>query len=196
MLTSIWTSQRDTSVSDEMKPNIWDTHQDRGMFSFLSFATYRMFNLKCSPNYHTRTNDETNYYITFLQPYSVVTGNELFEIGTVLSVILLVRWALVTDGHFYVSNFVPIELSVLFYHSVLLVRIRFRCEVMFEKEHKFCSWVRRVCVCAAGVSNEVAVRVTFTRVSRGRLGQCITRKWTCFWFDFYTVVRYCYWVAF
>jgi hypothetical protein len=47
--------------------------------------------------------------------------------------------------------------------------------------------------CASGLSSDLATRVTLTRVSRGRLGESITRGWTCFWFHFCTIVRDCFW---
>jgi hypothetical protein len=50
--------------------------------------------------------------------------------------------------------------------------------------------------CATGVSSGLATRATLTRVSHGRLGEPITRGWTCFWFNFCTVVRNCCWVTF
>jgi hypothetical protein len=50
--------------------------------------------------------------------------------------------------------------------------------------------------CATGVSSGLATRVTLTRMSRGRLGESITRRWTCFWFPFCIIVRDCCSVAF
>jgi hypothetical protein len=47
-----------------------------------------------------------------------------------------------------------------------------------------------------GVSSGLATRMTLTRVSRGRLGESVTRGRSCFWFHFCAVVRDCCWVAF
>jgi hypothetical protein len=70
---------------------------------------------------------------------------------------------------------------------------RFRCEVTFENEHSFCSWIHHVRTCTAFVplawAAALVTRVTLTRVSRGRLGENVTQGWTCFWFHFCTVVR-------
>jgi hypothetical protein len=49
--------------------------------------------------------------------------------------------------------------------------------------------------CATGVSSGLATRVTSNRVWRGRLGESITWSWTCFWFNFCTVVRITIWSA-
>jgi hypothetical protein len=46
------------------------------------------------------------------------------------------------------------------------------------------------------VSSGLAVRVTFTRVSRERLRESVIRGWTCFWFNFCTVICDCFWVTF
>jgi hypothetical protein len=50
--------------------------------------------------------------------------------------------------------------------------------------------------CATGVHSSLATNVTLTRESRGRLAESITRRWTCFWFHFCTVVRDCCWVVY
>jgi hypothetical protein len=50
---------------------------------------------------------------------------------------------------------------------------RFRCEVTFENEQTFCSWIHHVRTCTAVaklVSSRLATRVTLSRVSQGRLG--------------------------
>jgi hypothetical protein len=95
-------------------------------------------------------NDETNVSIEFLQPYSVVAADALLDIGTaVISAVLSL------DEHSSQRNtscvpkfcYLPV-----YYHLIpyFLVRIRiakcfnnsskrFRCEVMFEDEHTFCS---------------------------------------------------------
>jgi hypothetical protein len=50
--------------------------------------------------------------------------------------------------------------------------------------------------CATGVRSGLAIKGTLTRVSRRRLGESISRGWTCFWFQFCAAVRDCCWVAF
>jgi hypothetical protein len=67
---------------------------------------------------------------------------------------------------------------------------------MFENEHTFCSWIHLAQLLRNCMSSGLATRVTLTRGSRGRLGEFITRGWTCFWFYFCTVVRDFCWVAF
>jgi hypothetical protein len=42
--------------------------------------------------------------------------------------------------------------------------------------------------CATGVSSGLATGVALTRAWRGRLGESITRGWTCFWYHFCTVL--------
>jgi hypothetical protein len=68
-------------------------------------------------------NDETNSNIEFLQSYPVVAADALLEIGTaVISAVLSL---------FLVRT----RIAKCFTNS----NKRFRCEVMFENEHTFCS---------------------------------------------------------
>jgi hypothetical protein len=90
------------------------------------------------------------------------------------------------------------------YHSVLLCRDA-RCWMLHEQQETIsmrsnirgwthvlfvnmpCSHMHRFC--ATGVSSGLGTKVGSTRVSRGRLGESITRGRACFWSHFCTVVR-------
>jgi hypothetical protein len=106
--------------------------------------------LTTTHEYLHQRNDETFGNIEFLQPYPVVAADALLEIGTaVISAVLSL------DEHLSQTNTSCVP--KFRYQSVyccliryFLVRIRnakcftniskqFRCEVMFENEHTFCS---------------------------------------------------------
>jgi hypothetical protein len=145
--------------------------------------------------------------IEFLQPYPVVAVDALLEISTALNSAVLSF-----DGHLSQTNTSCVPKfcyqSVYCLIRYILVRIsiakcftnsskRFRCEVMFENEHTFCSWIHHVhSFWANGVSSGLVTSVTLTRVSQVRLGKNITRRWTCLWFHFCTAVIDCFWAAF
>jgi hypothetical protein len=106
---------------------------------------------------HAR-NDETSGSIEFLQPYPVVAADALFEIGTaVISAILSLDEHLSHTNTSCVPKFryQSVYCCLIRYFNVR-IRIakcftssskRFRCEVMFENEHTFHSWIRHVCTC-------------------------------------------------
>jgi hypothetical protein len=169
-------------------------------------SEYRILNLKRNPNYYTwipsRTNDETNGNIEFLQPYSVVAANVLLEIGTAVISAVTPLDEHLSQTHPVSRNIVVSQCIVLFRTSLLgyallnaswtapTISMRsnvreWTCVLLAntprQHSHKFCT---------TGVSSGLASRVTLPRVSRGRLGKSIIRKWTCFWFHLCTVVRY------
>jgi hypothetical protein len=72
------------------------------------------------------------------------------------------------------SVFAPV-CSVLCFSSS---KLRGLFEKTLGNEHTFCSWIHHVCTCtgfASGLNSGLATRVTLTWVSRGRLGESITR---------------------
>jgi hypothetical protein len=173
-----------------------------------------MFHLKRRPNNYkwtpSRSKEETNGSIEFLQPYPVVAADALLEIGTaVISAVLSL------DEH--LSQTDTSCVPKLCYQSVYCCLIRYfivqmRIAECFTNSSKISilsniqEWTHVLLVnspcshlhsfCATGVSSGLATRMTFTRVLRGRLGESITRGWTCFWFHFCTIVRDCFGVAF
>jgi hypothetical protein len=119
------------------------------------------------------------------------------------------RWALVTNTSCVPKCCYQSVYCCLIRYFLVRIRIakcftnsskRIRCEVMFENEHTFGSWITPCSYlhsfCATGVSSGLATRATLIQVSRGRFGESITRGWTCFWFYFCIAVLDCYWVAF
>jgi hypothetical protein len=121
-----------------------------------------MFHLKRNPNYYTWIPSHTKQNqcnIEFLPPCPIVAADALLEIGTAV-----ISDALSPDEHLSQTN---ISCVLKCYQSVycclircLFVTIRtakcfansskrFRCEVMFENEHTFCSWIHHVRTCTA-----------------------------------------------
>jgi hypothetical protein len=136
-----------------------------------------------------------------MQRYSIVLADALFQIGVgVISTVLYL------DEQLPQTLLCPKILSpfrTLLPDSVLPCqdthipkcfansRRRFRCEVMFENQHTFVGSTQCLHLhsfCATDTSSGLATVVILTRVLRWRLGEFITREWTCFWFLFCDVV--------
>jgi hypothetical protein len=157
------------------------------------FYLYRVFHLKRNHNYCTWTpfRHKTTKPMTteFLQPYSVVAAYALLEIGTaVISAVL----SLDEPFHRYLSPKICYQSGYCRLIRYFPVRIRtvscftnsskrFLCEVdlLFENEHTFCSWIHHVHTCIKFV--QMAWAAAWQPgwpwlVSRGRLGESITRR--------------------
>jgi hypothetical protein len=142
-------------------------------------------------------NEETND-IDFLQPYTVAAGDAPLEISTTV-----ITAVLSLDEHLSQSNISCVPKCC--YQSVycciirhFLVRTRiakcftnsskqFRCEVIFENEHTYCSWIHHVRTRTAlrnwreqRLSNKFDPDLSVT----GRLGESITPRWTWLIFQF------------
>jgi hypothetical protein len=129
-----------------------------------SIILYRVFHLKHNPNKYTWTPSHTkrciNGNIEFLQPYPVVASDALLEICTaVIWDILSLDEHLSQTNTFCASKFCYQSLyCFLVLYFIVRMSIakcftngdkRCRCEVMFENEHTFCSWIHHVHICTA-----------------------------------------------
>jgi hypothetical protein len=171
---------------------------------------YRMFHLKCNPNYftwnpsHTKWRNQWEYSMLAVISRCCSWCTAWNQYCHNLSC-FVAWWALVTD-----KNFLCYKILFGVSLSYFLVRIhiakcftnsskQFWYEVMIKNKNILlvntpCSHLHSFC--AVDMNSGLATRVTLTRESLGRLGESITQGLACFWFHVDTAVHdYC-WVAF